>query len=92
MPDAKNHDRVKVLLQREVDNMRKTGTTMGVVDNTATSTTSLRINGDLNTPFTFEFDESSGIAPVTFASGTAIGGGDDASEGLASLIEFMESC
>jgi hypothetical protein len=86
MPDAKNHDRVKVLLQREVDSMKKSGNTIGVADSSSAST-SARINSAGT--FTFDFDESSGFAPVTFASGSAVG---DQPEGLAPLTEFMDSC
>lgn len=89
MPDAKAHDRVKVLLQREVDTMKKTGTTMGVAEQISANSSKRIIDGDIS-PFTFDFDQDNGsIAPVVFASGSAL---SDQPKGLASLTDFIESC
>lgn len=84
--EAKNSNRVKMLLQKEIDDMRKTSGTMTTAGGEGGEAGSDRaaILGPVGKSFKFdEWAERS----VTFASSSAV-----SEDGLAALAEFIAAC
>ncbi len=82
--DVKEHkaaDRLKVLLQREVDSLRKSSGTIGVAGATATTDAH---SPDQGQPFSFDSPRA-----VAFASGSAVDPG--AAGGLAAVKDFVRA-
>ena len=87
---AKGPDRVKVILQKELEGLRKTAGTMGVAgfgDNDGDGAGSRVLGGSGGgAPYKFEDD---GERTVTFASGSAKD--PAAAGGVAAVVEFLEA-
>lgn len=75
--EAKSSDRVKVILQREIDSMRKTSGTISEAGLSEQGNKVLGVDGHV-----FSFDS---MRKVTFASGSAI-----SALGFDDLLRFME--
>jgi len=83
LKEAKGSDRVKLLLQKEIDEMRKTRGTMSVADGDSIS--GGRVLGVQGKPFKFEDETGRNIA---FSSGSAK---SSAEGGIGSLLTFLET-
>jgi hypothetical protein len=96
LKEAKGCDRVKLMLQKEIESMRRTFDTISVSghgnndvsengDDFSERGTGLGVFADAGKPFKFE-----DIASITFANGSATD--TSAARGLLAVSDFLRAC